>query len=71
MSEEKTAPKMEENWSPDEFPTSAKPIFKAVALLVIAIIGLCSLVYYWSEHPEHDEAERRRDAVKSELLGDE
>ena len=71
MSEERPAPDMQEDWSPDSFPTSARPVFRAVAILVLIISLLCAIVYYTSEHPEKDAEIKKKQQVQSNLMGEE
>ena len=72
MSEEPKTPKMSEDWDKDAFPTSAKPIFRAVALLLATILALCALVYYISDHPEKEleqiDKELKQIEVEEDLL---
>lgn len=63
--------KMAEDWHPDHFPTSARPIFRAVVLLLGIIGALCALVYYSSDHPKELDQEHRRLQLEDKLLTDE
>lgn len=37
-----------EDWRPDYFPTSAKPVFKKIGILTISILILCLFLGYCS-----------------------
>jgi hypothetical protein len=68
MAEESQKPEMAEGWSKDEFPTSAKPIFKRVIQLIALILLLCFLAYYVSEHPGEQAVVDKREKMEEELL---
>lgn len=44
-----------EDWRPDYFPTSAKPVFKKTAFLVISILFLCVFLGYCSKEESTNE----------------
>ena len=62
---------MPEDWNKDSFPTSARPIYRAVLLLCLLVGALCFAVYYSSEHPEDAAKESKREKIKTEFLGEE
>lgn len=69
--DETKPPKMAENWDPDRFPTSARPVFTSVGILIALIGALCFLVYYTSSHPTDDDKVKRKETVEQNLLADE
>ena len=51
-------PQLEEDWNPDYFPTSAKPIFKVIGFLVLAItILILAGSYFAPDYQEKEEPE--------------
>ncbi len=68
----RTPPDMPKDWSPDNFPTSARPVFRSVALLIAILAALCAVVYYTStpapEPPE--KIEKKKHAVEQTDFGD-
>ena len=58
-----------DDWSPDQFPTSAKPIFKRTALLVGAIALLCSVTYFISDNSDVEQPKPEEIANKSGVDG--
>lgn len=72
MSDKETPAKGPIDWSKDYFPTSAKPVFRSMALLALIIVILCVMVYYLSEdRPEEQPAENKRKSIAESLLTDE
>lgn len=70
MSEEVTPPKLKKDWSPDYFPTSAKPVFRSAVLLVLTIIGLCLLAAWCTQGDEVDTANEqveKKEQLKEQL----
>lgn len=63
--------KMREDWSPDYFPTSARPVFLRVGLLSAVIIAICVAVYLSSEHPEDPNRAAKRKEIQGTLIDDE
>ncbi len=63
--------KMREDWSPDYFPTSARPVFVRVGLLAAVIISICVAVYFTSEHPEDPNRAAKRKEMQGTLIDDE
>ncbi len=62
--------KMDKDWDPDHFPTSVKPIVKAVSLLILTLVVICGFLYYTSETPENPEAELKKMELEDKLLAD-
>lgn len=62
---------MVKDWSEDYFPTSARPIFISVGIMVLGIVGLCVAVYLLSEHPSDPEKLKRQEAIKERMKIDE
>jgi len=58
------------DWNTDLFPTSAKPIYRKVALLASAVIVSCFYLYYSSDHPAQDEKELKRLEMEEDYLDD-
>ncbi len=70
MDEEPKKSVMADDWDKDAFPTSAKPVYKAVAVLALLVATLCFAVYQSSEHPEVEARSDKRLELQSELLAD-
>ncbi len=68
--EQKKSP-MAEDWDKDAFPTSAKPVYRAAAVLILLVLTLCYAVYQSSEHPEEAQKENKKLKIESKLLADE
>jgi hypothetical protein len=74
MTEEKeSAPVVQrassEDWNPDRFPTSARPVFRGLGLLFGLIGVLCFLVYYFSDNSLGVKKESdRQQAIEEEFL---
>lgn len=66
-----TQSKMREDWSPDYFPTSARPVFLRVGLLATVILAICLAVYLTSEHPEDPGKVAKRKEMQGILIDDE
>ena len=74
MDEEKKTPEVSENAFPENFPTSARPIFRALILLAMTVALLCYVAYQCSEHPQDAANQQRiekKEAQKASLLSDE
>jgi hypothetical protein len=50
LTDQEKASNLPEDWSPDHFPTSAKPIFKKVSILTVGILTLCLFLAYCSQN---------------------
>lgn len=50
---------MHEDWRPDYFPTSAKPVFKKVGFLLIGILILCLFLGYCSTEDSSDKTDSK------------
>ncbi len=62
--------KAPQDWSCDNFPTSARKVFIGWGLMVLGIITLCTIVYMSSDHSQrHQEEEQHRIAAKQALSG--
>ncbi|HQH25991.1 MAG TPA: hypothetical protein PLP17_01230 [Oligoflexia bacterium] len=71
-SEKKTVQLSDQDF-PENFPTSAKPVFRAVALLGVIVAFLCFIAYQCSEHPPEnaDEVVQPKVEKKIDLMDDE
>ena len=54
-----------QDWSPDYFPTSAKPIFKKLSILFVSVLTLCLFLGYCSQKA-NDPGEKTEDQKKVE-----
>ena len=50
LSDQEKIDSLPEDWSPDHFPTSAKPIFKKISILTAGILILCLFLAYCSQN---------------------
>jgi len=74
MDEQNKAPDLSEDAFPENFPTSAKPIFRAIVILAATIALLCFIVYRCSEHPQEAAEQKKvekKQAATDVLLSDE
>jgi hypothetical protein len=61
---------MDKDWDPDHFPTSVRPIVKAVSLLVLTLAVICGFLYYSSDEIENPAAELKKMELEDNLLAD-
>jgi len=66
-----SADKDNQDWDKDKFPTSARPIFRGVSLLVLLLACLCAFVYFSSDfsHIEEEKQEQRQ-SIEDDFLAD-
>jgi hypothetical protein len=64
MEEKKEPVQLSEEAFPENFPTSAKPVFRAVGLLVLIIALLCTAVYNCSEHQQNDGKDTKKQQLQ-------
>ena len=58
------------DWDKDNFPTSARPVFKGLGLLVLLVLAMCAVVYFLSEHPESEKKLEKQAQIKEQFSPD-
>lgn len=58
------------DWDKDNFPTSARPVFKGLGLLVLLVLVMCAIVYFLSSHPEQDKKQEKRAQIEKQFSPD-
>lgn len=52
-----------DDWRPDYFPTSAKPVFKKMGLLFLGILVLCLFLAYCSQNDADEKKHKQEDGA--------
>ncbi len=73
MEEEKKTSEVSEAEFPENFPTSAKPVFQGVVVLLLSVVVLCFFAYRCSEDTEGGKRQikiEKKEGVKKNLLAE-